>query len=156
MTFKTKKFFCLLIFFTGIVLSGPAFSQTELNQTCVNFTDSYGKVILKNGTPQNQDITEILSVLAMVSGYANALQDVFQGRLVGWNEKDDETALLKEIYKYCLRSPHHSLDRALRSIPQFVDTFKGIQQQEDNRCFNYIFKNKAKICPAPENGASAS
>ena len=144
-----KRFFCILVFMFGGMVSDIAFAQTAGNQTCVNFSDSYGKVVLKKSEPTPQDVNEILSVMAMVTGYAAALQDVFQGRLVGWDPKEDETALLKDIYKYCLRSPHHSLDRAMRSISQFVDTFKAIQQQEDNRCFNYIFKNKTRICPPP-------
>ena len=146
---RLKHFLCafVIMFFCA---AAPARAQQNSGLMCLNFTDSYVKVVLKNAEPTPQDVQEVVSILAMVRGYAAALQDIFQGRLVGWAVKDDETALLKEIYDFCRRYPNYSFDRAMRSIPQFVDTFKAIQQQEDNRCFNYIFKNKRRICPAPQ------
>lgn len=146
---RLKHFLCAFVF--AVFAASPAANaQQNSGLMCLNFTDSYVKVVLKNADPSPQDVQEVVSILAMVRGYAAALQDVFQGRLIGWAMKDDETALLKEIYDFCRRYPNYSFDRAMRSIPQFVDTFKAIQQQEDNRCFNYIFKNKRRICPAPQ------
>lgn len=146
---RLKHFLCAFVIMF-LCAGTPARAQQNSGLMCLNFTDSYVKVVLKSAEPTPQDVQEVVSILAMVRGYAAALQDIFQGRLVGWAVKDDETALLKEIYDFCRRYPNYSFDRAMRSIPQFVDTFKAIQQQEDNRCFNYIFKNKRRICPAPQ------
>ena len=134
----------------------PAYAQDTNIQACIDFSDSYEKVVLKKGKASENDMRDIITLTSLLTGYAYALQDVFRARLVGWGENEDELVFLKEIYRYCSKHPQYSLQKAMRAIPQFVNTFKAIQQTEDSRCYNYIEQNKAVLCAdAPAASAAA-
>ena len=150
--FHTAAF---VMFFAG----ASARAQDTNIQSCIDFSDSYEKVVLKHGKATENDMRSIVTLTSLLTGYAYALQDVFRARLVGWNENEDERAFLKEIYRYCSKYPQYSLQKAIRAIPQFVNTFKAIQQAEDFRCYNYIDQNKATLCadaPEPQAGAATA
>lgn len=138
-----KVFF---LFVMSILFSFPVKAENNVILSCLDFSDSYSKVILKRGKATENDVREMVNLTSLLTGYRYAFQDVFEANLIGWKEDDTDLVLLEGIYRYCLKNPQYSFDKAMRNLPQFVETFKAIRQNEDARCYGYIEMKKTELC----------
>ncbi len=114
--------------------------------TCIDYTDVYRSVMAADGTATAADERMIGDLAAMVMGYVSALQDIYGKRLIGLRTTDSEWTLLEQVYGFCQRNAQMTFERAVRQIPAVRRTLQSLQDQEFERCQNYINNTKSSIC----------
>lgn len=114
--------------------------------TCIDYTDVYASVMQSDGKASAADEKVIGDLAAMVMGYVSALQDIYGNRLIGLRPTDNEWTLLEHVNAFCRRNPQMTFERAVRQIPAVRRTIQSLQDQEFDRCQNYINNTKSTIC----------
>lgn len=114
--------------------------------TCLDFTEVYSRVVLGAGEASSSDREEVISLSAIVMGYASAMQDIFGAQLVGMSPQDTEWTLLDGVNKICLEYPHWTFQRAVRSVPQIRKTMDSLRDGEFTRCMAYVNQEIQSIC----------
>ena len=114
--------------------------------TCQDFSDVYGKTVLKTAPATQEDELEMQSLASIMTGYVSALQDIFGARLLGMTNDDNEWTLLEMVEKLCSQYPTMTFQGAVRLIEPVSATVQALQDEEFNRCNNYIEQSKKAIC----------
>lgn len=122
--------------------------------TCIDFTDVYGVVMRSDGQATAADEKMIGDLAAMMMGYVSALQDIYGHRLIGLRPTDNEWTLLEHVNAFCRRNPQMTFERAVRQIPSVRRTIQALQDQEFERCQNYINNTKSTICASWGTGVA--
>lgn len=133
----------------GLMLTAsPAAAQREVKAlpTCLDFTDVYNKTVLQTEPATPEENQEMQNLAAIMMGYVSALQDIHGDRLVGMKAGDNEWTLLENVARFCRQYPHMTFQRAVRSVPAVTQTIQTLQDQEFDRCRNYIEQTKPTIC----------
>ncbi len=138
----------LSVAFLPFLCASPASAQREVKAlpTCLNFTDVYNKTVLQTEPATAEENQEMQNLAAIMMGYVSALQDIHGDRLVGMKADDNEWTLLESVAQFCRRYPHMTFQRAVRSVPAVMQTIQTLQDQEFDRCRNYIEQTKPTIC----------
>ena len=124
--------------------------QREIKQlpTCLDFTEVYVKTVLKTTVANREEEQEMQSLASIMMGYISALQDIYGNRLVGMSVNDNEWTLLDKVAQFCHQHPQMSFQRAVRALPVVAQTIQALQDEEFNRCTNYIDQMRTTICSA--------
>lgn len=147
-----KRIFVLsfaFIFLSPHVVLAQKAREVKPLPTCLDFTDVYSRTVLGVSPATEQDEKEMLSLASIMVGYVSAMQDLYGGYLVGMTAQDNEWTLLEVVNNFCLQYPQLTFQRAVRAVPAISKTIQALQDQEFNRCRNYIDQTKATICAAP-------
>ncbi|MBR1777886.1 MAG: hypothetical protein IJ752_04800 [Alphaproteobacteria bacterium] len=114
--------------------------------TCLDFSEVYARTVLGSAPETKTDQEEMRSLASIMVGYVSALQDIYGNRLVGMADGDNEWTLLEKVYQFCRQQPHMTFQRAVRAVPAVSRTIQALQDEEFNRCNNYIGQMKPTIC----------